>query len=338
MFQPVELMMMLYSRLSLVCFIVVGTACFSYGQSDNAESLASWNDGQTKSVIVDFVRRVTAKDSPDFVPEGERIAVFDNDGTLWVEQPMYIQLVFALDRVKELAADHPEWKTKQPFKAALEGDFHGIAASGEKGVVELIMATHAGMTNDEFSDIVANWLETTRHPKLNRPYTQCVYQPMLELLKYLSANGFKTIIVSAGGVEFMRVFAERVYGIPPEQTFGSSVKMKYELRNGKPAIIRLPEIDFVNDKANKPVGIQRYIGRRPIMAFGNSDGDFEMIEYVTAGEGPSLGAIVHHTDPVNEYAYDRDSVAGRLVKGLDEAESRRWLLIDMKSDWKQVFP
>jgi len=300
--------------------------------------LSSWNDGETKSAITEFVERVTDKNSSDFVPVAERIAVFDNDGTLWTEQPMYIQLAFALDRVKALAGEHPEWKEKQPFKAALEGDLKALAAGGEKGMVELVMATHAGMTSEAFSAIASEWLKTARHSTFKRPYTECVYQPMLELLAYLRANGFKTIIISGGGVEFMRVFAEDVYGIPPEQTFGSSIKMKYEVRDGKPVLIRLPEIDLIEDKAGKPVGIQRYIGRRPIMAFGNSDGDFEMLEYVTAGEGPRLGVLVHHTDAKREAAYDRESAMGRLAKGLDEAQARGWVVVDMKEAWSRIFP
>lgn len=300
--------------------------------------LSSWNDGETKSAITEFVERVTDKNSSDFVPVAERIAVFDNDGTLWTEQPMYIQLAFALDRVKALAGKHPEWQEKQPFKAALEGDLKALAAGGEKGMVELVMATHAGMTSEAFSAIASEWLKTARHPTFKRPYTECVYQPMLELLAYLRANGFKTIIISGGGVEFMRVFAEDVYGIPPEQTFGSSIKMKYEVRDGKPVLIRLPEIDLIEDKAGKPVGIQRYIGRRPIMAFGNSDGDFEMLEYVTAGKGPRLGVLVHHTDAEREVAYDRESAMGRLAKSLDEAKARGWVVVDMKEDWRRIFP
>ena len=322
--------------IALVLCAVSGIAA---AQSDaTGNPLPSWNDSESKSTIVEFVKRVTDKNSPDFVPVAERIAVFDNDGTLWSEQPMYIQLAFALDRVKALAGEHPEWKEKQPFKAALEGDLKALAAGGEKGVVELIMATHAGMTSEAFSTIASEWLKTARHPTFKRLYTECVYQPMIELLAYLRANGFKTFIISGGGVEFMRVFAENVYGIPPEQTFGSSIKTKYEVRDGKPVIVRLPEIDLIEDKAGKPVGIQRYIGRRPIMAFGNSDGDFEMLEYVTAGEGPRLGVLVHHTDAEREAAYDRESAMGRLAKGLDEAKTRGWMVVDMKKDWNRIFP
>ena len=300
------------------------------------DPLPSWNNGPTKKAIVDFVTKVT-REGADFVPVAERIATFDNDGTLWVEQPMYTQLAFALDRVKTLARKHPEWKEKEPFKAVLEGDLKGMAAAGEKGLVEIVMATHAGMTTSEFEDIVKDWLATARHPRFKRPYTECVYKPMLELLAYLRANGFKTYIVSGGGVEFMRPFTEKVYGVPPEQVIGSTIKTKYEIREGKPVLFRLPEVDFIDDKAGKPIGINKFIGRRPIMAFGNSDGDFEMLEWTTAGKGPRFGLIVHHTDAEREYAYDRESHFGRLDRALDEAPKRGWLLVDMKKDWKVIF-
>ena len=306
--------------------------------SAHAEPLPSWNDGPARQAIVGFVERVTKEGGPDFVPPPERIAVFDNDGTLWSEQPMYVQLAFALDRVKALAPQHPEWKAKEPFAAVLRGDLASVAASGEHGLVELVMATHAGNTSDEFAKIVEDWLGTARHPKLGRPYTECVYQPMLELLAYLRANGFKTFIVSGGGIEFMRPWAERVYGVPPEQVIGSSIQTRYELRGGKPAIVRLPAVDFVDDKAGKPVGIHKFIGRRPILAFGNSDGDFEMLEWTTTGPGPRLGLLVHHDDAEREVAYDRKSVVGRLDRGLDEAPARGWMLVSMKRDWKRVFP
>jgi phosphoglycolate phosphatase-like HAD superfamily hydrolase len=311
---------------------VVQAAC---AQSD---PLPSWNEGTSKKSILDFVARVTTKVGKDFVPTSERIAVFDNDGTLWVEQPMYTQLAFALDRIKVLAEKHPEWKEKQPFQAALEGDFKTLAASGERGLVELVMATHAGMTSDEFEAIVKDWLATAKHPHFKRPYTECVYQPMVELLAFLRASGFKTYIVSGGGIEFMRPFTEKVYGIPPEQVVGSTIKTKYELREGKPVLVRLPELDFIDDKVGKPVGINKFIGRRPIMAFGNSDGDFEMLEWTTSGIGPRFGLFVHHTDAEREYAYDRKSPFGRLDKGLDEAAKRGWVVVDMKQDWKVVFP
>ena len=303
-----------------------------------AEPLPSWNEGQTKRAIVDFVKRVTTTGGADFVPLPERIAVFDNDGTLWAEKPMYVQLVFALDRVKALAPAHPQWKDKQPFKAALEGDFKTVAAGGEHALVELIMATHAGMTTDAFAQVVKDWLATAKHPRFNRPYTDLVYQPMLELLAYLRANGFKTFIVSGGGIEFMRPWTEKVYGIPPEQVVGSSIKTRFELRDGTPVLVRLPEINCVDDKAGKPVGIQMHIGRRPIAAFGNSDGDLQMIQWTTAGPGARFGLIVHHTDADREYAYDLQSSVGRLDKALDEAKRQGWTVMDMKQDWKRIFP
>jgi phosphoglycolate phosphatase-like HAD superfamily hydrolase len=303
-----------------------------------ADSLPSWNDGATKERIVEFVEAVTREGGKDFVPPDDRIAVFDNDGTLWSEQPLYFQLAFALDRVKALAPRHPEWKTTEPFKSVLAGDMKGVAASGHKGVAQIVAASHAGNTSEEFEQIVKDWIATAKHPKWNRRYDELVFQPMLELLDYLRANGFKTYIVSGGGVEFIRAFAERVYGIPPEQVIGSSIKTEYQVRDGKPVIARLPEIDFVDDKEGKPVGIHKFIGRRPVMAFGNSDGDFQMLEWTTSGDGARLGAIVHHTDAEREYAYDRDSKIGQLVRGLDEADARGWLVIDMKKDWKTIYP
>lgn len=317
------------SWLGVLCLANLGIA---------QQALPSWNDGATRQAIESFVERVTTPGSPDFVPPAERIAVFDNDGTLWSEQPMYVQLAFALDRVKALAAEHPEWRERAPFKAVLEGDLKGVAAAGERGLVELVMATHAGMTTEEFERTVKEWLATARHPVYKRPYTECVYEPMRELLEYLRAHEFKTYIVSGGGIEFMRPWAEAVYGIPPEQVIGSSIKLKYELREGRPALVRLPEIDFIDDKAGKPVGIHRLIGRRPILAAGNSDGDYEMLEYTTAGSGPRLGVIVHHTDGAREVAYDRASPFGRLERGLNDAPGKGWVLIDMKQDWRQVFP
>jgi phosphoserine phosphatase len=287
---------------------------------------------------VQFVKEVTARGGPHYVRPAERIAVFDNDGTLWAEQPMYVQLAFVLDRVKALALRHPEWKEKEPFRSVLADEVAGVAAGGEKGLLELVAATHAGTTSEEFEKIVTDWLATARHPRFDRPYTELVYRPMLELLAYLRANGFKTYIVSGGGVEFMRPFAEKVYGIPPEQVIGSSIKTSYEVRDGKPVIVRLPEIDFIDDKAGKPVGIQKFIGRRPVMAFGNSDGDFEMLEWTTAGPGPRLGLILHHDDAVREWAYDRESHVGRLARGLVEAPQRGWVVASMQRDWKRVFP
>lgn len=302
-----------------------------------ADPLPSWNDGPSKQAIVAFVTKVTKDGGPDFVRPAERIAVFDNDGTLWCEQPIYVQLAFALDRVKALAPQHADWKDKEPFKAILAGDPKAALAGGEKAIAEIIAATHAGMTITEFEETVRQWIATARHPRFNRSYPSLAYQPMLELLSYLRANGFKTYIVSGGGVEFMRPWSERVYGIPPEQIVGSRGKLKYEVRDGKPVLVKLPEIDLVDDKTGKPVGIQQMIGRRPIAAFGNSDGDFEMLEWTTAGAGPRLGMIVHHTDAEREFAYDRSSAIGKLERGLDEAPKRGWVVIDMKNDWKTIF-
>jgi phosphoserine phosphatase len=302
------------------------------------DPLPSWHAGAAKTAIIAFVTDVTTEGGADFVPPEERIAVFDNDGTLWVEQPFYTQLAFALDGVKTLAPQHPEWRDRDPFRAALAGDIKTVAASGEKGLIELLMATHAGMTTDEFAAVVSEWLKTARHPRLGRPYTELVYQPMLELLAYLRANGFKTYIVSGGGVEFMRPWAEAVYGVPPEQVIGSSIKTVFEMRDGTPVLMRLPEIDFIDDKAGKPVAIHKFIGRRPIAAFGNSDGDLQMLQWVTAAAGRRFGLIVRHDDAEREYAYDRDSSVGRLDKALDAAPAAGWTVVSMKSDWKQVFP
>ncbi|MCA2407121.1 haloacid dehalogenase-like hydrolase (plasmid) [Rhizobium leguminosarum bv. viciae 248] len=307
----------------------------AYAQSD---PLPSWNDTASKAAIVSFVDKVTGQGSPEFVPEPERIAVFDNDGTLWVEHPIYTQLAFALDRVKLLAPQHPEWKETQPFKAVLEGDMTALAASGEKGLVELIMTTHAGMTSSDFQMIVTDWLASARDPKFKRPYTELVYQPMVELLAYLRANGFKTFIVSGGGIEFMRPWAEKVYGVPPEQVIGSSIKTEFRMQDDMPTLYRLPEVNFIDDKAGKPVGINQQIGRRPIAAFGNSDGDLQMLQWTTMAGAPArLGVLIHHTDAEREYAYDRDTEFGRLDKALDAAAIAGWTVVDMKADWKQVF-
>jgi hypothetical protein len=302
------------------------------------DSLPSWNDGPAKSSITTFVRRVTAQGSPDFVPVEQRIATFDNDGTLWVEHPMYTQLAFALDRVKAMAPMHPEWKDKQPFKAVLEGDMKTLAESGERGLVEIIMVTHAGMTTAEFAKIVTDWIAAARHPRFKRPYTELIYQPMLELLAYLRANDFKTFIVSGGGIEFMRPWSEPVYGVPPQQVVGSSIKTRFEMRDGQPLLFRLPAVNFIDDKAGKPVGINEHIGRRPIAAFGNSDGDLEMLQWATMSGGVRLGLIVHHTDAEREYAYDRDTHFGRLDKALDAAAVNKWTVVSMKTDWKVIFP
>jgi hypothetical protein len=302
------------------------------------DPLPSWNDTAPKKAIVAFVGRVTKEGSPDFVPVPERIATFDNDGTLWAEQPLYFQGLFLIDRVKALAPQHPEWKTKEPFASVLKGDMKGVAAAGEKGLLELLAATHTGMTTEEFNKTVSNWIATARHPKTGRPFTRMVYQPMLELLAYLRANGFKTFIVSGGGIEFMRPWTEKVYGIPPEQVVGSSVKLKFEMRDGKPVLIKLPAVDLIDDKEGKPVGIESHIGRRPIAAFGNSDGDLQMLQWTTAGSGPRFALIVHHDDAAREWAYDRTSSIGKLDKAWDEAVARGWTVVSMKDDWRAIFP
>ena len=303
-----------------------------------ADPLPSWNDTASKRAIVQFVTDVTSVGSTSYVPPAERIATFDNDGTLWAEQPAYFQLMFVVERIKALAPRHPEWKTEEPYPSILEGDLKGALAGGETGVLKLVMATHAGMTTEEFQQAVGEWVKTAKHPVTGKPYTAMVYQPMLELLAYLRANEFKTYIVSGGGIEFMRPWTERVYGIPPEQVIGSSGGLKYEVRDGTPVIVKLPELVLVDDKEGKPVGIQRHIGRRPIAAFGNSDGDLQMLEWTAAGDGRRLAAFIHHTDAEREWAYDRESRIGRLDKGLDVAQARGWIVVSMKDDWNRVFP
>jgi phosphoglycolate phosphatase-like HAD superfamily hydrolase len=302
------------------------------------DPLQSWNDTPTKRAIVDFVQQVTKEGGSRFVAPAERIAVFDNDGTLWAEQPLYFQITYAFDRIKDLAPQHPEWKDKEPFSAILEGDAKGALAGGKPALLEMFMATHGNLTVEEFRQSVRDWLATARHPTTGRLYHHMVYQPMLELLGYLRANGFKTFIVSGGGIDFIRVFAEETYGIPPEQVVGSSIKANYELRDGRPVIVKLPELDFVDDKAGKPVAIHQHIGRRPIAAFGNSDGDFQMLEWTTSGSGQRFSLIVHHDDAHREWAYDRASHIGRLDRGLSEAARRNWTVVSMKRDWKQIFP
>jgi phosphoserine phosphatase len=303
-----------------------------------ADLLPSWANGPGRQAITRFVAATTTPTSRDYVPPAQRVAVFDNDGTLWAEQPAYFQLAFAIDRVRELAPRHPEWQQQEPFAAVLRGDLKAALAGGERAILELVMASHAGLTTDEFAAVAARWLATARHPTTGRRYRDMVYQPMLELLAYLRANGYKTFIVSGGGVEFLRVFAEEVYGIPPEQVVGSSIRTRYEVRADGPVITRLPEVEFIDDKAGKPVGIQRFIGRRPILAVGNSDGDFEMLEWTTSGAGARLGVLVHHDDAAREWAYDRESPVGRLARGLDEAPKRGWLVVGMQSDWTTVYP
>ena len=306
--------------------------------------LPSWNDGAAKQAIVSFVERVTKPGSASFVPAAERIAVFDNDGTLWCEQPVPVQLYFALDRVKALAPAHPEWRTKEPFASVLNGDLNAALAGGERALLELIMTTHTGMTTVEFDQIVKDWIATAKHPKTGRPFTQMVYQPMLEVLTYLRANGFKTFIVSGGGIEFMRPWTERVYGIPPEQVVGSSIKTKFEMRDGKAVLVRLPEVNFIDDKAGKPAGIGQHIGRRPIAAFGNSTGDQQMLEYTQSGAGVRFELLVLHDDAAREYAYGPvlgmpEPKVGAFTQALyDEARKAGWTIVSMKTDWKSIFP
>ena len=302
------------------------------------DPLPSWNDGTAKQSIVTFVGKVTKEGSPDFVPPNERVATFDNDGTLWCEQPIYFQLMFALDRVKALAPQHPEWKTKEPFASLLKGDVKGALAGGEKAIIQIVAATHAGMSTEEFETIVKDWIASAKHPKFKKPLTECVYQPMIELLAYLRANGFKTFIVSGGGIEFMRPWTEKIYGVPPEQVVGSSIKTKYEMRDGKPVLLRLPEINFIDDKTGKPIGINSHIGRRPIATFGNSDGDQQMLEWTQGGDGARLMMLVHHDDAAREYAYGPDSKIGAFSDTLmAEAKKDNWTVISMKDDWKKIF-
>jgi len=298
--------------------------------------LPSWNEGATRQSILNFVRGVTTTGGPQFVKPEERIAVFDNDGTLWSENPFYFQLAFVLDRVKTMAPQHPEWKDNPLYSAVLRDDLKAVAAAGERGILELATTTHAGMTTEEFSKIVEDWITHARHPKFDRPYTEVVFQPMLELLAYLRANGFKTFIVSGGGVEFMRVWAEKTYGIPPEQVIGSSIVTKFEIVDGVPVLTRLPQLNFIDDNVGKPVAINMHIGRRPIAAFGNSDGDLQMLQWTAAGSGSRFSLLVHHTDPVREYAYEATSM-GKLEVALTEAAARGWTVVDMKTDWNRIF-
>ncbi len=318
-------------------FVLVLATLWSGAILASADPLPSWNDGGSKKAVVEFVEKVTQEGAPGFVPPPERIAVFDNDGTLWSEQPVYFQAAYLLDTIRAKAKDHPEWKEREPFASVLKGDFKKVAASGEAGLGELFAVTHAGMSTEEFGRSVSEWIATARHPN-GKLYTEMTFQPMLELLDYLRANGFKTYIVSGGGTEFLRQWSEKAYGIPPEQVIGTYGKMKYELIDGKGSIRKLPELALVNDKENKPVGIQTFIGRRPIAAFGNSDGDFQMLEWTTQGEGPRLGMIIHHDDEKREWAYDRESHIGRLAKGLDAAKENGWIITSMKNDWKVIHP
>jgi len=323
--------------LALICLLFL-TACAAVEPRAPANVLPSWSEGPNRAAIVDFVSDVSDPANPDFIPEEQRIAVLDNDGTLWSEKPTYFQLLFILDRIRAMAPAHPEWRSTQPFQAVLENDMAALAASGEHGLIELVAAAQTGMSMQAFEAQVRDWIAIARHPVSGRPYTEMVYQPMLELMDYLRDNGFDVYIVSGGGIDFLRVWAEEVYGVPPQNVVGSSIKLRYVGDNGQPELLREPGMDFVNDKAGKPVGIQRHIGRRPVFAAGNSDGDFEMLEWTTSGGARRLGLIVHHTDAVREWAYDRDSTEGRLNRALDEAKARNWLLIDMARDWKVVFP
>jgi len=318
--------------IAAICALAVATSL-----AHAADALPSWNDGTAKKSIVEFVAKVTTEGSPEFVPPSERIATFDNDGTLWAEQPVYFQFAFALDRVKAIAPQHPEWKDKDPFASLLKGDLKSALAGGEPAVFQILMVTHTGMTTAEFEKTVTEWIATAKHPKTRRAYTEMVYQPMLELLAYLRANGFKTFIVSGGGIEFMRPWVEKIYGIPPEQVIGSSGKVKFELRDTTPVLVKLPEVNFIDDKAGKPVGIQQHIGRRPILAFGNSDGDLQMLQWTAAGGGVRFMGIVHHTDAAREWAYDRQSHIGKLDKALDEGQAKGWIIVDMKKDWRRIF-
>jgi phosphoserine phosphatase len=327
------------SRLSLLLSGFIAIFAISLCSIASAgDPLASWNEGPAKQAILEFVAAVTDENGKDYVEPSERIAVFDHDGTLWVESPMYTQILFGFDRVKKLAPQHPEWKTTQPFKALLEGDMKTVAASGMKGVMEILMATHSGMTAEEFEEEASHWLATTKHPKFDRLYSRCIYQPQLDLLAYLRAEGFKTFIVSGGGIQFMRPISEKNYGIPPENVIGSSAVTEFQMKNGKPVLVRMPKIDFVNDKAGKPVGIYEHIGQRPLLAFGNSDSDMQMIQYTKAGDGLRMGLFVHHTDAEREYAYDRKSHVGTLDKALDQADANDWIIVSMKDDWNVIFP
>jgi len=330
---------------SFISIVFLITSCNSIEKQSEVETslvdpLPSWYEGASKNSIIEFVKKTTTEGSTDFIPMADRVACFDNDGTLWSEQPIYFQLAFALDQVKTLAPQHPEWKIKQPFKALLEDDLKTALAGGEKALMEIVMATHSGMTTEEFDKVVKDWMLTAKHPKTGQPYTKMVFQPMVELLNYLRANGFNTFIVSGGGVDFMRPWVEEAYGIPPDQVVGSSVKVKYKVKEDEtPVLIKLPDLNFIDDKEGKPVGIHQHIGKRPVFAAGNSDGDYSMLQWTTTATGyPRFGMIVHHTDSVREWSYDRSSHIGQLEKGLDDAAKYNWMLVDMKADWKKIYP
>jgi len=326
----------IFVKIYLIIFFAAGLSLTPQSQAN--ELLPSWNDVESKHAIIQFVNKTTQLNSPEYIPVAERIAVFDNDGTLWSEQPLYFQAIFCFDRIKALASEHPEWRTQEPFASVLRSDTASAMTGGDRSLLDMVVATHANMSTEEFHQLVNQWISTARHPKTGRLYTEMVYQPMLELLGYLRANGYKTYIVSGGGIEFMRPWVEKAYGIPPEQVIGSSIKSQFEIRDGKPILMRLPELNFINDKAGKPVGINQHIGRRPIMAFGNSDGDLQMLQWTTAGIGPRFALYIHHTDAEREWAYDRDSHIGKLAQGLDEAKTQGWTIVDMKRDWKIVYP
>ena len=326
--------------LALIVFLAIG---FSFTKLQKEElinakdPLPSWNDGASKKSIIDFVTKTTKSGGADFVPVADRIACFDNDGTLWSEQPMYFQLAFSIDRIKAMAPQHPEWKTTQPFQALLEGDIKTALSGGEKSLMQIIATTHSGMTTEAFEKTVKDWMATATHPATKKHYNEMIYQPMVELLNYLRSNGYKTFIVSGGGVDFMRPWVEKAYGIPSDQVVGSSGKVKYEIKDGQPVLIKLPELNFIDDKEGKPVGIHQYIGKRPVFTAGNSDGDYPMLQWTSTGSGPRFGMIVHHTDAVREWAYDRQSHIGKLEKGLDDAPKYNWLIVDMKNDWKKIY-
>ena len=324
--------------LSLSILLTTSSTIHAKSKQKNRDPLPSWNEGVSKKSITDFVTKTTQEGNKEFIPVTDRIACFDNDGTLWSEQPMYFQLAFAIDKIKAMAPEHPEWKTTQPFQAFLEGDMKTVMAGGEKALLQIVMTTHAGMTTEEFSKTVKDWMATAKHPKTGKHYNEMIYQPMVELLNYLRSNGYKTFIVSGGGVDFMRPWAEQAYGIPPYQVIGSSGKVKYEIVNGNPALTKLPEINFIDDKEGKPVGIHQYIGKRPVFTAGNSDGDYAMLQYTSSSSEPHFGMIVHHTDSSREWAYDRKSHIGTLEKGLDDAPKYNWLIVDMKSDWNIIYP
>jgi len=328
--------------MSIVAWLLLaifGGSALNAGEPAKGEALSSWNDGPSKKAILEFVERVTREGGPDYVAPADRIATFDHDGTLWSEQPMYFQIMFAMDRVRAMAPKHPDWKTKQPFKAGLDRDIKALAALGETGFLRIMAVTHTGITAEDFTKIVADWITTARHPRFDRLYTELVYQPMLELLTFLRANGFKTFIISGGGIEFMRVFTERVYGIPPEQVVGSSGVLRYQMQpDYKPVLIKEGKVEFVDDGPGKPVGINRFIGKRPVFAFGNSDGDQQMLEWTAAGTGARFMGLVHHTDAEREWAYDRKSYVGRLDKAWGEAVKRGWTVTNMKTEWKKIFP